>query len=169
VLWNHKGVDVLGRADILDINLSQRNPMANDLLVKNFPRDIRSWIDEESHQRRMTLREFVVGLLRRASTGEPQLALLDALKPLPPVASAALPFSFVDLFAGIGGLRMGLQRFSGRCVFSSEWDQHSQKTYEAWFGETPHGTITKIKSAEIPNHDVLAAGFSCQPFLPSYQ
>ena len=112
----------------------------------------------------MTLKEFVVGLLRRAATGEPQLTLFDAARPQTNVTSGALPFSFIDLFAGIGGLRVGLQRIGGRCLFSSEWDSYSQKTYKAWFAETPHGDIMKIKTADIPDHDVLAAGFPCQPF-----
>lgn len=73
-------------------------------------------------------------------------------------------FSFIDLFAGIGGTRMGFERNGGECVFTSEWDQHCQKTYEANFGEIPYGDITKIKENEIPNFDILVAGFPCQPF-----
>ena len=138
--------------------------MANDLLVKNFPQDIRGWIDDESHQRRMTLKEFVVGLLRDVSQRDRQPTLFDAVNPPPRIEAPALPFTFVDLFAGIGGLRIGLQKAGGRCIFSSEWDAHAQKTYKAWFGETPHGDLTKIKPADIPDHDVLAAGFPCQPF-----
>ncbi|HQZ82929.1 MAG TPA: DNA (cytosine-5-)-methyltransferase [Pyrinomonadaceae bacterium] len=73
-------------------------------------------------------------------------------------------FTFVDLFAGIGGFRIPLELYGGRCVFSSEIDRNSQRTYEAWFGETPHGDITKIPPHKIPDHDFLAAGFPCQPF-----
>lgn len=73
-------------------------------------------------------------------------------------------FTFVDLFAGIGGMRLALQELNGRCVFSSEWDQSAQKTYETNFGEIPFGDITKIKASEIPKHDVLVAGFPCQAF-----
>lgn len=73
-------------------------------------------------------------------------------------------FKFIDLFAGIGGFRIALERLGGKCVFTSEWDRHCQKTYRAWFGETPHGDIRKIKPSEIPDHDILAAGFPCQPF-----
>ena len=72
--------------------------------------------------------------------------------------------TFIDLFAGIGGFRIGLQRAGGRCVFTSEWDRYSQRTYQAWFGDPPHGDITRIDPARIPDHDVLAAGFPCQPF-----
>ena len=73
-------------------------------------------------------------------------------------------FTFCDLFAGIGGIRMALERTGGRCVFSSEWNQFSRITYNENFNEWPKGDITKIKPREIPNHDVLAAGFPCQPF-----
>ncbi|MXV77721.1 DNA (cytosine-5-)-methyltransferase, partial [Candidatus Poribacteria bacterium] len=73
-------------------------------------------------------------------------------------------FSFIDLFAGIGGMRIPFERLGGTCVFSSEWDKHAQKTYAHNFGETPAGDITKIHEANIPNHDLLLAGFPCQPF-----
>jgi len=73
-------------------------------------------------------------------------------------------FRFIDLFAGVGGMRLALESVGGTCVFSSEWDIHAQKTYEANFGEVPHGDITKIKSKDIPKFDILSAGFPCQPF-----
>lgn len=75
-----------------------------------------------------------------------------------------MPFRFIDLFAGIGGTRLAFEAVGGDCVFSSEWDKDAQKTYAANFGEAPHGDITKIKAADIPNFDVLLAGFPCQPF-----
>ena len=73
-------------------------------------------------------------------------------------------FTFIDLFAGIGGFRIALENLGGRCVLSSEWDKYCQKTYEANFKEVPHGDITKIKEKEVPDHDVLCAGFPCQAF-----
>jgi DNA (cytosine-5)-methyltransferase 1 len=73
-------------------------------------------------------------------------------------------FRFIDLFAGIGGLRMAFEKCGGRCVFSSEWNKFSQQTYEANFGEVPDGDITKIDAKDIPNHDILVGGFPCQPF-----
>ncbi len=74
-------------------------------------------------------------------------------------------FTFIDLFAGIGGLRVGFEGIGGRCVFTSEWDEHSQRTYRANFGEHDiAGDITQIDAAAIPKHDVLLAGFPCQPF-----
>lgn len=73
-------------------------------------------------------------------------------------------FTFIDLFAGIGGFRLALESYGGKCVFSSEWDKYAQITYEKNFGETPFGDITKINEKEIPDHDILAAGFPCQAF-----
>jgi len=73
-------------------------------------------------------------------------------------------FSFIDLFAGIGGIRIAFEHNGGTCVFSSEWDEIAQKTYKRNFGEIPAGDITKIDEDQIPDHDVLAAGFPCQPF-----
>lgn len=73
-------------------------------------------------------------------------------------------FTFIDLFAGIGGTRLGFEAVGGRCVFSSEWNKYAQETYEANFGERPHGDITKTHSEQIPDHDILVAGFPCQPF-----
>ena len=73
-------------------------------------------------------------------------------------------FTFIDLFAGIGGMRIAFEKSGGRCVFSSEWNKFSQQTYEANFGDVPDGDITKIKARDIPNHDILVGGFPCQPF-----
>ena len=73
-------------------------------------------------------------------------------------------FTFVDLFAGIGGLRIAFEHCGGECIFSSEWDKFAQQTYQANFGVVPHGDITKVSIKEIPDHDVLLAGFPCQPF-----
>ena len=77
---------------------------------------------------------------------------------------AKASFSFIDLFAGIGGIRIPFQELGGLCVFSSEWDSFAQKTYRINFGETPSGDITKISAKDIPNFDILLAGFPCQPF-----
>ena len=73
-------------------------------------------------------------------------------------------FRFVDLFCGIGGLRIGFERAGGKCVYSSEWNNLACKTYQENFGDIPAGDITKIPSSSIPDHDVLLAGFPCQPF-----
>lgn len=73
-------------------------------------------------------------------------------------------FTFIDLFAGIGGIRLPFQELGGKCVFSSEWDKFAQRTYAANYGEVPSGDITKISAKEIPDHDILMGGFPCQAF-----
>jgi DNA (cytosine-5)-methyltransferase 1 len=75
-----------------------------------------------------------------------------------------MSFTFIDLFAGIGGIRIPFDELGGKCVFTSEWDKFAQQTYQANFGERPHGDITQIKPSEIPSFDLLLAGFPCQPF-----
>lgn len=72
--------------------------------------------------------------------------------------------TFIDLFAGIGGIRQGFEDEHTKAVFSSEWDKYAAKTYAANYGDMPAGDITKIKEEDIPSHDVLLAGFPCQPF-----
>ena len=73
-------------------------------------------------------------------------------------------FTFIDLFCGIGGFRISFESVGGECVFSSDIDKWANETYNNNFGEMPQGDITKIRSEEIPNHDILCAGFPCQPF-----
>jgi DNA (cytosine-5)-methyltransferase 1 len=73
-------------------------------------------------------------------------------------------FTFIDLFAGIGGMRIAYERAGGKCVYSSEWNKYCQQTYFANFGEQPDDDITKVKEEDIPDHDILVAGFPCQPF-----
>lgn len=144
--------------------------MTDQLLIRDVPQKIRTWIDEERHAQRMTQKEFVHAILRDAyrQTQEPQTLqpALDLFQDRTTQAREykAYRFKFIDLFAGIGGFRLGLQNVGGECVFTSEWDVHAQKTYKAWFGEVPKGDITKIDPKEIPDHDILAAGFPCQPF-----
>ena len=71
---------------------------------------------------------------------------------------------FIDLFAGIGGIRIPFDELGYECVFSSEWDKAACQTYAANFGDVPHGDITKIREQDIPSHDLLLAGFPCQAF-----
>ena len=73
-------------------------------------------------------------------------------------------FKFIDLFAGIGGIRIPFQELGGKCVFTSEWDKFAQKTYRVNFGEEPAGDITQIEACDIPDFDILLGGFPCQPF-----
>jgi DNA (cytosine-5)-methyltransferase 1 len=73
-------------------------------------------------------------------------------------------YKFIDLFAGIGGMRIPFEKFGCKCVFSCDWDPDAQKMYEANFGERPAGDITQIEAAAVPDHDILLAGFPCQAF-----
>jgi len=74
------------------------------------------------------------------------------------------PLKFIDLFCGIGGFRIAFERAGGQCVFSSDWNPMAQITYAANFGERPHGDIYDVPDNAIPDHDILCAGFPCQPF-----
>ena len=111
------------------------------------------------------LREQLILKLKDAglfkSTNELKNKLFEGLS-LKPVEMPT--FSFIDLFAGIGGMRLGFQNQGGVCVFSSEFDKHAQVTYQHNHGEFPFGDITKVNASHIPKHDVLIAGFPCQPF-----
>lgn len=100
----------------------------------------------------------------------PKKAVLDRLcqmvmEPQPEYGRRA-EFTFIDLFAGIGGMRMGFESAGGKCVFTSEWNKYARQTYQENFGcdHEIDGDITKIHEADIPSHDVLLAGFPCQPF-----
>lgn len=73
-------------------------------------------------------------------------------------------YTFIDLFAGIGGFRLAMESLGAKCVYSNEWDKSAQKVYELNFGDIPEGDITKVDEKSIPNHDILCAGFPCQAF-----
>lgn len=73
-------------------------------------------------------------------------------------------FTFIDLFAGIGGMRIAFTKAGGKCVYSNEWNKYCQQTYFANYDEQPDGDITKVNADDIPEHDILIAGFPCQPF-----
>ena len=96
---------------------------------------------------------------------EPELQALLPIKWDVPFPAPEVPeFTFIDLFAGIGGFRIPLQELGGKCVFSSEYNYHAQRSYEFNFGEVPFGDITKLNVDIVPEHDVICAGFPCQPF-----
>lgn len=106
-------------------------------------------------------------LTRQPSTEPATLFPIDDVTDDNPMSTADtnLPFSFIDLFSGVGGLRLGLEAVGGRCVFSCENDRFAQKTYKSWFGDDAAGDVSEISSkGQIPDHDLLAAGFPCQPF-----
>lgn len=104
-----------------------------------------------------------------AGETRPRKAALELLKAVRPGnrKSQKGSFTFIDLFAGIGGLRRGFEAIGGECIYTSEWDRYSQKTYQANFPDDAHkivGDITQEKVDSIPAHDMLLAGFPCQPF-----
>lgn len=138
--------------------------MTKQLLVRNVPDDVHGWIDRERQQYHMSKQEFLLSFLEKASRVSQTLPLPFERVPKPEASLHDIPFKFIDLFSGVGGFRLAFEEAGGNCVFSSEWDRYCQKTYKAWFGETPEGDIRKVKPADIPDHDILAAGFPCQPF-----
>ena len=98
-----------------------------------------------------------------------QVCVSTAIRQLLTQAKTELPvrgggYRFIDLFAGIGGMRLAFEAAGGQCVYSNEWNKYSQKTYFTNFGVQPDGDITKVKAEDIPDHDILVAGFPCQPF-----
>jgi DNA (cytosine-5)-methyltransferase 1 len=120
-------------------------------------------LKKKAHKLNYSLQEFV----------EKALETIDGQADFQPVTPAGNGnkrngkpplFTFIDLFAGIGGIRAALENHKGQCLFSSEWDKWCQKTHRENFGELPEGDITKIAPEDIPSHDLLAAGFPCQPF-----
>lgn len=133
-----------------------RTEFANLLsLGSQGERTVRGW-EEEEHKPSAMKVESILALEDKL-----KLALKNAPFKTP---TSNTNYKFIDLFAGIGGIRIPFQELGGKCVFTSEWDKFSQKTYLANFGEIPDGDITKIKASDIPDHDVLLGGFPCQAF-----
>lgn len=134
-----------------------RTELANLLgLGASGERTIRGW-EEEEHEPSAAKWQNILALEKRMDE-----YLANA--PFSQRQEDGHDFTFIDLFAGIGGIRLPFQQQGGCCVFTSEWDKFSQKTYLTNFGAMPHGDITKIAAADIPDHDVLLAGFPCQAF-----
>jgi len=102
--------------------------------------------------------------LRKSEVIEGVGELSKILSEAPIPHNSSPKFTFIDLFAGIGGMRIGFQEAHGRCIFSSEFEKNAQETYLLNHAEKPFGDITKIDPRDIPAHDVLLAGFPCQPF-----
>lgn len=133
----------------IELGLTQKD-FADALgLSKNGERTLRRWENGETHPSAIELN-----------------AIVNFASKTPYVRKENDPyvFTFIDLFAGIGGIRLPFQQLGGKCVFTSEWDKFAQKTYRVNFGEMPEGDITLIDSDKIPTFDILLAGFPCQPF-----
>lgn len=116
-------------------------------------------LDEEMHRNLKikcakvdrTIQEYVTEIILKSIKEDNDLKT----KPL---------FRFIDLFAGIGGIRIPFEELGGKCVMGSEIDKYARTTYKAWFGEFPEGDISQIKPCDIPDFDILTGGFPCQPF-----
>jgi DNA (cytosine-5)-methyltransferase 1 len=134
-----------------------RTELANLLgLGSTGERTIRGW-EEEEHVPSTTKWQSILEV-------EKQMTKYLENAPFRQQPLSESEFTFIDLFAGIGGIRLPFQQQGGHCVFTSEWDKFSQKTYLTNFGEMPNGDITKINASDIPDHDVLLGGFPCQAF-----
>lgn len=117
---------------------------------------------------RLGTSERTLSRWKKGEVSAPKLAVeeLQRLLDFGPTAAAKGDFKFIDLFAGVGGIRVAFESIGGECVFTSEWDDYAQKTYAANFpgGHAINGDITQIDENDIPDHDVLLGGFPCQPF-----
>ncbi|MGE0431128.1 MAG: DNA (cytosine-5-)-methyltransferase [Planctomycetota bacterium] len=147
--------------------------MPTNLLIRAVPDHLRDWVNRERQRSAQSQQEFLLQMLESASRESRGPTLFDNLEGSrsstpsapAPIAASHLPFTFIDLFAGIGGMHLGLEAVGGRCLFACEWNRYAQKTYHAWFGQMPAGDINTLDPAtDIPDHDILAAGFPCQPF-----
>ncbi|MFK7891606.1 MAG: DNA (cytosine-5-)-methyltransferase [Granulosicoccus sp.] len=138
--------------------------MANDLLIRDLSKDDLAWL-KESQPPGTSQNAHLKTLLRevRQSTAQPSLFDVPAS---PVVVDGTFPFKFIDLFAGIGGFRSAMTAVGGQCVFTSEWDKYAACTYREWYHDDEVHTddIRLIDPKDIPDHDVLCAGFPCQPF-----
>jgi len=131
----------------LSLGLTQKDFADALSLGRNGERKLRRWENGECNPSGLEYR-----------------AILDFARDVPFSTVLRPNFTFIDLFAGIGGIRIPFHNYGGKCVFTSEWDKFAQKTYRINFGEEPSGDITSIGSDEIPDFDILLAGFPCQPF-----
>lgn len=110
--------------------------MKEQFCLRSIPIDLWTWLEERAFNQREKLNETVIALLQEARGGPPSHSLFET-KLIPSSSNPdSVPFTFIDLFAGIGGFRVGLQRVGGTCLFTSEWDRWSKKTYKAWHGES---------------------------------
>ena len=112
-------------------------------------------------QEKLALYAARTGKTMSESVNDALISLFDGLKKKPRKKGK---FTFIDLFAGIGGMRLAFDSQGGDCVFSCEWDKYCQKSYFDNFGELPVGDIRAVAENSVPDHDVLVAGFPCQPF-----
>lgn len=137
--------------------------MAKNILIRDVPKSLDNWLKRQAQQNMSSQKEILLSILDEAQKSEQTDLFKSFIENATSVIGCPL-FTFIDLFAGIGGFRIGLEKVGGRCVFSCEWDKHAQKTYLKWFGEKALGDIRELDPLVIPDHDILTAGFPCQPF-----
>jgi DNA (cytosine-5)-methyltransferase 1 len=137
------------------------NPLRDD---DNTQAYITHYLQNRESEAGIVFRDVTIPYLKNLKTEESNEYLLDLEWDVPYKPIKNSKFTFIDLFAGIGGIRLAYQNAGGKCVFSSEWNKFSKITYEVNFGEVPFGDITKIDEKTVPDHDILLGGFPCQPF-----
>lgn len=143
--------------------------MSDQIMLRSIPEPIKDWLAEGRvdgiSQNRRILQALQDAYERRNERSAPTLFPEMNADDRGQQTSVTPLFKFIDLFAGIGGMRLGLESVGGECVFTCEQDKHCRQTYKEWFGEQEIAEdVTQLKYSEIPPHDVLAAGFPCQPF-----
>jgi DNA (cytosine-5)-methyltransferase 1 len=139
--------------------------LKQNILIRDLEQEELDWI-KESIPDGISQNEFLKSLLKNAREEQFKYSLFDNAV-TPKTLFGQLPFKFIDLFAGIGGFRSALTVVGGKCVFTSEWDKYAAITYKSWYGdeEVYSEDIREIDAENmIPNHDILCAGFPCQPF-----
>ena len=139
--------------------------MTRNLLIRDLSPDDIAWIGEAKPVG-LTQNEFLQEIVRNARGASLQPLLFETAA-RPKIVHGHVPFKFIDLFAGIGGFRAAMTALGGECVFTSEWDKYAVKTYRTWFNDE-HIYTEDIRDIDadkdIPDHDLLCAGFPCQPF-----
>lgn len=125
---------------------------------------IRDFISRKEMQQELEIYEWSDDKVFKVAEDPAQYGIFSEFFNVPFPAPEKPKHTFIDLFAGIGGIRIPFDEMGYNCVFSSEWDAKACKTYFANFGTVPFGDITKIPAVRIPKHDVLLAGFPCQAF-----
>lgn len=146
-----------------NITTSQDDDAAWNYLIQARKHFTQTQIAENLNVDQRTVRRWE---LRQVPIKSYAIPALQSMLPFETAKTNTDGFKFIDLFAGIGGIRTAFELIGGQCVFTSEWDSYSQKTYVQNFNghHTMVGDITQVIAAEIPEHDVLLAGFPCQPF-----
>jgi len=138
--------------------------VGRDVLIRDLTDEDLHWLDSNTPTG-FSRNEFLKSLIAKSRSETPQLRLFEPKAPAPAVVGPSP--KFIDLFAGIGGFRIGVGSAGATCVFTNEWDAYAQRTYQSWFGDDhffPGDIRDPAIIKQIPDHDVLCAGFPCQPF-----